>query len=235
MDYQKIYNKIIENRKQNVPAGYSEKHHIIPRCLGGNDNAQNIVKLTAREHFICHYLLAKMYVEGSYEWYKTNHAFMIMKCNSLNQKRYYNSHLYENLRINMSKAMSLSQSKENNSQFKTFWIYNKDLQENKKLPHGTEIPAGWVRGRKIKWKKSKHKCKQCSNEFEPKTKELFCSKECKIKFSDPFLNREKEFMALYKKHNSMNRALKAMGFPGAVSHYYKWAKKVLDTHPDSRG
>lgn len=39
---------------------YTEKHHIIPRSIGGNDSAANLVRLTAREHFICHLLLTKM-------------------------------------------------------------------------------------------------------------------------------------------------------------------------------
>lgn len=227
MNYRKIYNRIIEIRKQNVPVGYSEKHHIIPRCLGGKDTKENIVKLTAREHFICHYLLAKTYAEGSYEWYKTNHAFLMMKCNSQNHKRYFNSHLYESLKTNMSKTMSLTQSKEKNSQFKTFWIYNKRLKENKKLPYGSEIPDGWIRGRKQKWKNSERKCKECGNIFEPKTKEIFCSGKCKKDYTDPFKGREQEFLTLYQKYNSMNKALREMGFPGAVSHYYRWAKSLI--------
>lgn len=41
------------------PSGYTESHHIIPRSLGGDNSSDNIVRLTAREHFICHLLLAK--------------------------------------------------------------------------------------------------------------------------------------------------------------------------------
>jgi hypothetical protein len=70
MDYQRIYNQIIKNAKsENRIKGegiYYEAHHIIPRCLGGEGsckqiNHPNIVLLTAREHFICHKLLVKMY------------------------------------------------------------------------------------------------------------------------------------------------------------------------------
>jgi len=39
--------------------GYSERHHIIPRSLGGNDDPPNIVRLTYREHFLAHWLLTK--------------------------------------------------------------------------------------------------------------------------------------------------------------------------------
>lgn len=40
-----------------TPTYYTEKHHIVPRSLGGNNSASNLVKLTAKEHFVCHRLL----------------------------------------------------------------------------------------------------------------------------------------------------------------------------------
>jgi len=61
MNYQKIYNQIIERAQIRQLEGYSEKHHIIPKCLGGNNKKENLVKLTAREHFLCHWLLFRIY------------------------------------------------------------------------------------------------------------------------------------------------------------------------------
>jgi len=61
MNYQRIYNSLIlraQNRQLNV---YTEKHHIIPKCLGGNDSKQNLVNLTAEEHYVVHQLLIKIY------------------------------------------------------------------------------------------------------------------------------------------------------------------------------
>ena len=58
--YSKCYYRIIENRKANPLSGYVEKHHIIPQSLGGNNKKENIVALSAKEHFICHRLLVKM-------------------------------------------------------------------------------------------------------------------------------------------------------------------------------
>lgn len=58
--YTKWYTKIIESAKNKTYKGYSEKHHIIPRSLGGSDAIDNLVKLSAREHFICHLLLVRM-------------------------------------------------------------------------------------------------------------------------------------------------------------------------------
>lgn len=58
--YTTWYNSIISRAKTRPVEGYTERHHIIPKCLGGLDDAINLVRLTAREHFICHQLLVKM-------------------------------------------------------------------------------------------------------------------------------------------------------------------------------
>jgi hypothetical protein len=65
MNYTKIYTQIIDRAKIRAIIGYSEKHHIIPKCMGGNNDNENLVKLTAKEHFICHKLLCKMYPDNS--------------------------------------------------------------------------------------------------------------------------------------------------------------------------
>jgi len=58
--YSKWYNNIIKNAKTRHITGYVEKHHILPRSLGGSDLKSNIVSLSAREHFVCHMLLTKI-------------------------------------------------------------------------------------------------------------------------------------------------------------------------------
>lgn len=61
MDYKKIYINIINKAKNRELNDYVEKHHIIPKCVGGPDNEENIVKLTAKEHYLVHKLLVKIY------------------------------------------------------------------------------------------------------------------------------------------------------------------------------
>jgi 5-methylcytosine-specific restriction endonuclease McrA len=59
--YSKWYNSIIQAAiSRNLVLSYSEKHHIIPKSLGGTNQHSNLVTLTAREHYICHMLLTKM-------------------------------------------------------------------------------------------------------------------------------------------------------------------------------
>lgn len=58
--YTNWYFNIIENAQSRPKVdGYTEKHHVIPRCMGGKEK-DNLAILTAREHFICHWLLTKM-------------------------------------------------------------------------------------------------------------------------------------------------------------------------------
>lgn len=63
MNYQRIYNSIIErSRLRSLPSTtYIEVHHVIPRCAGGTDDADNLVRLTAEEHYVAHQLLIKIY------------------------------------------------------------------------------------------------------------------------------------------------------------------------------
>ena len=59
--------KLILDRDQNScllcfnNTGRLEVHHIVPKCLGGSNKKENLVELTAREHFICHRLLCEIY------------------------------------------------------------------------------------------------------------------------------------------------------------------------------
>ena len=119
MNYKKVYDRIVENRLNNPLSKdeYGERHHIIPRSLGGSNRTDNLVRLSAREHFICHALLAEIYEYGSVEWIKMNQAFMMMKGASDNQKRYFNSRLYELKKEDFSKTMSYTQSGGGNSQY----------------------------------------------------------------------------------------------------------------------
>lgn len=57
--YTQIYFSIIENARSRDLSSSCEVHHIIPRCMGGNDDPSNLIRLTPREHFMCHKLLTK--------------------------------------------------------------------------------------------------------------------------------------------------------------------------------
>ena len=98
--YSKIYFSIISNAKSRtiLPETYTEKHHIIPKSLGGNNSKDNLAVLTAREHFICHLLLPRM-TSGN-DQIKMFHAAWRMCCKGKNSKHNYKitSTIYKKLK-----------------------------------------------------------------------------------------------------------------------------------------
>ena len=99
MDYTRIYNQIIERAQNRKLDEYVEKHHIVPKCIGGLDVKENIVKLTAREHFLCHMLLCEIYPQEPKLWY----ALWLMaigkkKCKHINLYK-FTSREYEIIKL----------------------------------------------------------------------------------------------------------------------------------------
>lgn len=91
--YTTWYYSIINSAMGRSNFGYTERHHIIPKSLGGSNSKDNLVRLTAREHFICHRLLTRM-TSGT-ERIKMLHALgKFVQTNHL-QQRIVNSRYYE--------------------------------------------------------------------------------------------------------------------------------------------
>ena len=85
---------------------YTEKHHIIPKSLGGDDSKNNLVKLTAKEHYICHLLLIKMLADKLLKR-KIQFALNSFRRRSATQQRIIlNSKQYEFIRKQVSIARS---------------------------------------------------------------------------------------------------------------------------------
>lgn len=90
MNYQKIYNALIEKYKNIQVEGYVEKHHIIPKCMGGNNTEENLVKLSPKAHFVAHHLLHKIYPTNR----KLASAFGMMICGTT-RKLTYTAKMYD--------------------------------------------------------------------------------------------------------------------------------------------
>jgi len=94
--YTTWYFNIINRAKKRHMESYAEKHHIIPKSLGGNDSSYNLVKLTPREHYICHMLLVRM-LTGKQRG-KMLQAIWFMSNKKSTTKHIPNSRLYEQIR-----------------------------------------------------------------------------------------------------------------------------------------
>lgn len=103
MDYKAIYHSIID-RYGNQP-GITENHHILPRCMGGTDDAENLVAVSPRVHYILHLLLYK-FVEKKYRkqmWYAV--------WNMSNQGKTKTGSMYQFIREECSKRQKEIQPK----------------------------------------------------------------------------------------------------------------------------
>jgi len=91
VNYQKVYDALVTKRIADPAVGYFERHHVLPKALGGSNAKANIVLLTGREHFIAHLLLAR--IHGGGMWM----AVVWMK-GRRHGDRYMNGRLYESAR-----------------------------------------------------------------------------------------------------------------------------------------
>lgn len=104
--YSKIYHRIISRAKDRSLVGYYESHHIVPKSLNGSNKKENLVNLTAQEHFICHLLLTKMYT-GKDKDKMIHAAWAMTTLVNQHQKRYkINSKIYQILREQYAKTRS---------------------------------------------------------------------------------------------------------------------------------
>jgi hypothetical protein len=114
MDYKRIYDKIIENAKKQeeerrflkkTQDDYYENHHIIPVSSGGSNLEENIAVLTAREHFLCHWLLYKINPSNAnaFSWWMMSNN----NGNKFHKERFrQTSKKYEYARIAFSKHIT---------------------------------------------------------------------------------------------------------------------------------
>ncbi len=144
MNYLKIYNSLVNRARNRFLTGYTERHHIIPRCMGGSDDPNNLVDLTPEEHFLCHILLVKLYPN----YPNLIFALHSMCYNGVNTKRVSRS-LYGQLKRAFSSRMKEISSGETASQYGTVWVSNPVEKINKKIKSGDSIPEGFFLGRNI--------------------------------------------------------------------------------------
>ena len=183
MDYKKIHNKIIDRAKDRELEGYVEKHHIIPKCMNGTNEPDNLVKLTAREHFLIHWLLHEMYPDNT----DLKYAFWSMCRNSNNQQRYKpSSRIYEYAKHKMLEIWvkfkpsekQIRSIKENLTGTK--WYHKPDGRNLRAFPNDPKIiEEGWLQGRfggkSISDKANKDKEKKYNGKKIPSTSNKKCS------------------------------------------------------------
>ena len=106
MNYQLHYDKLIERAKNRTLKKCKERHHIIPRCMGGTNDSINLVDLTPEEHLVAHLLLMKI----------NNNSLLVYAAMRMHT-RVKNNREYGFLRRAFSKMMSFRMAGENNPMY----------------------------------------------------------------------------------------------------------------------
>ena len=102
MNYFEHYSRLIKRaRSRNRLNGYVEVHHVVPTCMDGSDEAYNLVRLTAEEHYVAHLLLVKMFPNNQ----KLVFAAWMM-CNAKSDQVQRNNKTYGWLRRKAAEAAS---------------------------------------------------------------------------------------------------------------------------------
>ena len=187
MDYQRHYNLLIEKAQQRTTDLYTERHHIVPRCMGGTNDKDNLVALTPEEHYVAHQLLVKMYPDNRS---LVHAAIMMIPKSHTNIHR--SNKMYGWLKRKYQSVCKQRIGAKNGS-YGRRWYHDPATLANGKFRED-EIPEGWELGRVPKIRKSvqsvdnkkrtvsyrKRYCKKCNvyvdTVCDKNKKSIFCNK-----------------------------------------------------------
>lgn len=127
--YHKRYNNFIDSLRNQEVVGYVERHHIIPKSLGGTNSKANLIKLTPRQHYIAYWMLWKIY-GGS-----MTRAFFLMSHED--RKHKINSKTYGLVRAKYSEQVKEQMAKKPN--IPAFTLEHREKLRQAKL--GTTLSA----------------------------------------------------------------------------------------------
>jgi len=170
MNYQKHYNRLIERARNRKLEGYKERHHIVPRCLGGDDSKENLVDLTPEEHYVAHQLLVRIHPNNG----RLVHAALMMVAVGNTSRK---NKLYGWLRRKVSNEAKKRIGEKNGSYGKR-WV--NDGVKSFKIRKDEPLQEGWVVGR---MSTQKERFCRCGNRIYTKFPSL--CKTCRENYSPP--------------------------------------------------
>ena len=138
--YSKWYIKLVSKESDDE---YTEIHHNLPRSLFPEYEKceWNLVKLSARQHFISHMFLFQMFEKNSEQYTKMLSAINIMK----GRTKYFNSRLYEIARNKWSETQKLRRWSEEHKE-----KISKSMTGTKRGPMSEEHKARMIATKKAK-------------------------------------------------------------------------------------
>lgn len=139
MNYAAIYERLMNRARTRILTGYSERHHVVPKCQGGNNKRDNLVYLTPEEHYVAHQLLVKIF---------PNQTGLLNAAQIMGSTRTTNK-LYGWLRRKYAASQSKKLTGTGSPTYGKMWIHNVMLQQSILVDRDKRISEGWQIGRVI--------------------------------------------------------------------------------------
>jgi len=146
--YQIIDSALSQDRKKIKSENLYERHHIIPKSLGGSDKSDNLVLLTYREHFICHWLLTKM-VEDRESKRKMLYALACITGKTKSNNRIVSGWQYSTSRKSFTIATKMPRKKGYTTSRKGNNLSDEHIAALKGPRPHTRGPKSYLQGRKL--------------------------------------------------------------------------------------
>lgn len=207
--YTRIYNSIILAATNRIKQDniYYERHHIIPKSLGGSNDSKNLVYLTGREHLICHLLLIRM-THGKNKAKMISAAWSMANLENPNQQRQrLTARQYAVLREQFSKSHSI-RMKNNNPMHDPAVreVYDASIKRRGKTPGMT----------------GKRHSEETKRKIKEKNKNQYVPLEKRIAASIFHSNRSPELTEKYKAIHSSNIKCEHCGKLSNPGTYARW-------------
>ena len=173
-EYARIISFAKSQNRQKVNGNYYERHHILPKSLYPNwiKKQSNLVLLTAREHFVVHQLLLKIYPNSkemmcAFVSFQRPNADYKITAEEYEQIKKYNAELMRNIKsANTRRGIKRSEASRKlmSEKQKEYHLKNPDKcnipkmewftdgKENLHLLQGSIPPEGFYKGRTVAWK-----------------------------------------------------------------------------------
>ena len=188
--YTRLYYMIIERAKSRTISGYTEKHHIVPKSLGGSNAKDNIAVLTAREHFIVHRLLPKMTTgEARTKMVYALWAITVHTSKHTNDRRKITGTLYESIRkeFSMTARSRPPRTKEHSAklgQYIRTEAHRKALADMRRATTGKFQRSDETKAKMSAWQKGLPKpkvaCEHCGKEASLMNYKRWHGDNCKL-------------------------------------------------------
>ncbi len=149
--YYKQYNNLINKCIKLKDEGYSEteileEHHILPKCMGGTNNSDNLIKMPVRYHIFAHIFLMKAYPNN----HKLSYAAKRMLNSNTYQGRYSILKTLPVRLISLIRSEAIRNLKDKNP-FKGK-THTKESREKMSISHKNKFPTKETREKQSKAK-----------------------------------------------------------------------------------